>query len=121
MSKKFKSQASSSRAASGAFGAGAFGGFSQASSDNGDVPSSLSYIFEPPDLSLISQPQVVVAFKGLLKKDSTTKLKALEDLLDFVYGADVEEGQLENGFLEAWVCVILFYLHQSRQQYDLCC
>ncbi|WEW54912.1 hypothetical protein PRK78_000339 [Emydomyces testavorans] len=105
MSKKFKSQASSSRAASGAFGAGSFGAFSQTNAEQGGVPSTISYIFEPPDLSLLSQPQVVVAFKNLSKKDSTTKSKALEDLLDFVCDLDIQEGQLENGFLEAWAKV----------------
>ncbi|EEP82339.1 predicted protein [Uncinocarpus reesii 1704] len=102
MSKKFKSQASSSRAASGALGSGAFGAFSQAGADQGDIPSSLSYIFEPPDLSLVSQPQVVVAFKNLLKKDSTTKSKALEDLLDFVCDSESQGARLEDGFLDAW-------------------
>ncbi|KMU71968.1 hypothetical protein CISG_00277 [Coccidioides immitis RMSCC 3703] len=103
MSKKFKSQASSSRAATGAFGSGAFGAFSQTSADKGAVPSSLSYIFEPPDLSLISQPQVVVAFKNLSKKDSITKSKALEDLLDFICGSETQGVRPEEGFLEAWM------------------
>ncbi|EER26661.1 C3HC4 type (RING finger) zinc finger containing protein [Coccidioides posadasii C735 delta SOWgp] len=102
MSKKFKSQASSSRAATGAFGSGAFGAFSQTSADKGAVPSSLSYIFEPPDLSLISQPHVVVAFKNLSKKDSITKSKALEDLLDFICGSETQGVRPEEGFLEAW-------------------
>ena len=101
MSRKFKSQASSSRAATGALGGplGSFGGFSAALEQS---PSSLSYIAEPPDLTKISEPQVVVAFKNLLKKDSTTKAKALEDLQAYLYAID-NEGLLEDGLLEAWV------------------
>ena len=109
MSKKqFKSQASSSRAVSGAFGApegGAFGSTGLAGlSTFGTVSSStLSYFFEPPDLSAISEPNVVVAFKNLLKKDSTTKAKALEDLHAYVLSLGVEKGGVEDAILEAWV------------------
>lgn len=72
MSKKFKSQASSARAASGLGGFGTFG----------TAVSPLSYIAEQPDLSQISEPNVVVAFKNLSKKDSVTKAKALDELLE---------------------------------------
>ncbi|KAI7233960.1 hypothetical protein KC330_g5103 [Hortaea werneckii] len=92
MSKKqFKSQASSGRVGAGF---GAFGsGFGSAQS------SSLSYIQEPLDFSGISDANVVVAFKNLSKKDSTTKAKALEDIQSHV-ASDVE---VEEGLLEAWV------------------
>lgn len=112
MSKKFKSQASSSRAASGVFGApgGAFGSFSTDSTAQGGSSSSLSYIAEPPDLSKISQPQVVVSIKNLLKKDTTTKTKALEDLQDFLCAQETRSGSLEDGLIEAWVCVALCIL-----------
>ncbi|OJD18968.1 hypothetical protein AJ78_01080 [Emergomyces pasteurianus Ep9510] len=105
MSKKFKSQASSSRAASGVFGgsAGAFGGFLTDPTAQGGSFSALAYIAEPPDLSKISQPQVVVSFKNLLKKDSTTKTKALEDLQDFLCAQDIRSGSLEDGLIEAWI------------------
>ncbi|KAL8696693.1 MAG: hypothetical protein Q9201_007532, partial [Fulgogasparrea decipioides] len=105
MSRKFKSQASSSRAVSGAFAApdgalGTFGG-----GKFGAVSSSLlSYVYEPPDLSSISEPNVVVAFKNLQKKDSTTKAKALEDLLQYVFTLEKVDG-VENGVLEAWIKV----------------
>lgn len=103
MSRKFKSQASSSRAATGALGGalGSFGGFSAALEHS---PSSLSYIAEPPDLTKISEPKLVVAFKNLLKKDSTTKAKALEDLQIYLSNTDNDEGLLEDSLLEAWVC-----------------
>lgn len=106
MSKKFKSQASSSRAASTAFGAqfGAFGGFPSSSQKQESSPSSLSYISEPPDLTRISQPQVVVGFKNLLKKDSITKAKALEELQEFITSSQSRNEALEDGLLEAWVC-----------------
>lgn len=74
MSKKFKSQASSARAASTFSG---FGTFQTAA-------SPLSYITEQPDLSGITQPNVVVSLKNLGKKDSTTKAKALDELLDSI-------------------------------------
>ncbi|MCJ1260822.1 hypothetical protein MMC22_000685 [Lobaria immixta] len=108
MSKKsFKTQASSSRAFSGALGQpevassiGNFGG----TSIFGAVPSSfLSYVYEPPDLSNISEPSVVVALKNLQKKDSTTKSKALKDLQGYVLSLAVESGGVEEAILEAWI------------------
>jgi hypothetical protein len=105
MSKKFKSQASSSRAAAGGFGAfaGSFGGFSTVSASHSHAPSSLSYVTEPPDLSRISEPQLVVAFKNLLKKDDTTKTKALEDVRDYILKLENRSDSLEDGVLDAWV------------------
>lgn len=96
MSKRqFKSQASSSRAVSGA----GFGSFSSASST-----SSLSYLNEPPSLSTITDANVVVAFKNLLKKDSTTKSKGLEDLRAYVQSHPYEQdGGVEQPVLDAWV------------------
>lgn len=108
MSKKpFKSQASSSRALASAFGAqpgsnniGLFG----ASSTLGAVPSSpLSYVYEPPDLSAISAPNITVALKNLQKKDATTKFKALEELQSYVGSAEMEEGRVEESIVKAWV------------------
>ncbi|KAL5316607.1 hypothetical protein ACEPPN_015656 [Leptodophora sp. 'Broadleaf-Isolate-01'] len=96
MSKRqFKSQASSSRVASGA----GFGGFGSTSSG-----STLSYLTEPPNLSAISDANVVVAFKNLSKKDGTTKSKALEDLRAYVQAHPFElDGGVEDAVLEAWV------------------
>ena len=107
MSKRaIKSQASSARAASGVVG-GAFGqdqgGFRSISATFGSGPSSaLSYVYEPPVLSGITDSNTIVAFKNVQKRDGTTKAKALEDLqshIDSFEGRDVEEG-----VLEAWVC-----------------
>jgi hypothetical protein len=89
MSKKFKSQASSARAATSAFG-GSFGFGSQST-------SSLSYVAEQPDLSTISDPNVVVSLRNLSKKDSTTKTKALEEIQDHI------KNVVEDGLLSAWV------------------
>ncbi|KAL2061873.1 hypothetical protein VTL71DRAFT_7251 [Oculimacula yallundae] len=96
MSKRqFKSQASSSRVAAGA----GFGGFGSASSG-----STLSYLTEPPNLTAISDANVVVAFKNLSKKDGTTKSKALEDLRTYVQAHPFEQdGGVEDAVLEAWV------------------
>lgn len=102
MSKKpFKSQASSSRAFASAFNnTGTFGG----SSTLGAVPSSsLSYVYEPPDLTAISAPNITVALKNLQKKDATTKSKALEDLQSYVVSAEMEQGRVEESIVEAWV------------------
>jgi hypothetical protein len=90
--RQFKSQASSGRVGGAAgFGSSAFG----------STPSStLSYVQEPPDFSLISDPNVVVAFKNALKRDSTTKAKALEDLHS-IHIATANE--IEDGVIEAWV------------------
>lgn len=104
--KKFKSHASSSRAAAGGFGGGShspFGGFSTAGPAQETPTSSLSYVYEPPDLSQISNPQIVVTFKNLLKKDSTTKARALEDLQSHVSNVVSSNSSLDDGLLEAWV------------------
>lgn len=96
MSKKFKSQASSGRAA---FGGTAFGG-GFGSSTFGSTASPLSYIFEAPDLSGIHDANVTVVFKNLMKKDSTTKAKALEELQQHVASSGIE---IEDALLNAWV------------------
>lgn len=72
MSKAFKSQASSARVAPN------FTGFSAFQT----AASPLSYITEQPDLAQINDPHVVVSLKNLSKKDSTTKAKALDELLE---------------------------------------
>lgn len=95
-----KSQASSARAASSAFGgSGGFGGFG-ASAAFGASSSQLSYVSEPPDVSAISDPNVVVLLRNLSKRDSTTKAKALEDLQSHLQAL---QGPVEEGLLEAWV------------------
>src|SRR5437660_11850026 len=47
-------------------------GANPGSSDPGRPPSTLSYFADLPDISSISNPNVVVFFKNLFKKDSTT-------------------------------------------------
>lgn len=119
MSKKFKSQASSSRAAAGAFGS--FGGFSSGFSTPGREPSALTYIAEPPDLSRIAEQQLVIAFKNLLKKDEITRTKALEELRDYVTSVERRSGTLDDGFLEAWVSIrYTFHLQDMNQAINPC-
>ena len=96
MSRKFKSQASSARAANTTFGAPAFG-FGNSSLQ---PSSSLTYIAEQPDLSAVSDPNVVVSLRNLGKKDSTTKAKALEELQEHVKTVGAE---VENPVLTAWI------------------
>lgn len=94
MSKRAKAQASSARAATTA----GFGAFGSAAPAFGASSSLLSYVSEPPDLSAISDPNVVVYLRNLSKRDSTTKAKALEDIQGYVASNPVEEG-----LLEAWI------------------
>lgn len=78
---------------------GGFGGFGTAASG-----TSLSYLAEPPSFSAISDPNVVVSLKNVLKKDSTTKAKALEELLAHVQAHPFEkDGGVEEGILDVWV------------------
>lgn len=92
-----KAQASSARASSTPFGASSFGSAAPAF---GASLSQLSYVSEPPDLSSISDPNVVVYFRNLSKKDSTTKAKALEELQSYVSSL---KDPIEEGILEAWI------------------
>jgi len=96
MSKRqFKSQASSSRAIP-TTGFGAFGTTTSA--------STLSYLAETPNLQPITDPNVVVAFKNLSKRDATTKSKALDDLRAYVREHPFDTtGGPEDAVLEAWV------------------
>ena len=95
MSNRFKSQASSSRAVPGA----TFGAFGSATTS-----STLSYLTPSPDLKFISDPNVVVSFKSLSKKDATTKRKALEELRGFVKSPPPEQGGIEGAIIDTWVC-----------------
>ncbi|TAQ89941.1 hypothetical protein B7494_g1710 [Chlorociboria aeruginascens] len=93
--RQFKSQASSGRA-SAAKGFDVFG--------SNPKDSTLSFISEPPDLSSITDSNVVVAFKNLSKKDDTTKSKALEGLRAYVKNHPYEdEHEIEEPILEAYV------------------
>ena len=95
MSKRqFKSQANSDRAG------GAFGGFGVTGTPFGSSHSStLSYIQEPIDYSTIDDGNLIVAFRNLSKKDSTTKAKALEDIQSACSPSDV---LISDEFLEIW-------------------
>ena len=88
-----KAQASSARAATSAFGAPSSSAFATSA-------SPLAHVSEPPDLSTISDANVVVLFKNLSKKDTTTKARALEDLQAHLAR---QHEPVEEGVLEAWV------------------
>ncbi|KAI5797690.1 hypothetical protein EDC01DRAFT_613943 [Geopyxis carbonaria] len=60
--------------------------------------SPLGCIVEPPDLSLISDANIVVLVKNLLKKDENTKSKALEDL-----HSQLKTGELDDPVVAIWV------------------
>jgi hypothetical protein len=73
---------------------GGFGGFKTSS-------TTLSYLTPPPDFSAIPAG-VVVPFKNLLKKDSTTKEKALQDVLAYVQSLG-SDPQLDESVIDAYV------------------
>ena len=105
--KQFRLHASSSRAVSGALPASE-SAFGTSASDlpqgfGASATSPLSHVYEPPELSQISDSHIVVALKNLQKKDSTTKSKAIEDLHSYVTSADDTSQGVEDAFLEAWV------------------
>lgn len=80
---------------------GGFGSFASSS----DV-FSLSYIVvDQIDSFGISDPNVVVSLKGVLKKDPATKAKALQELISYAQSHPFEEGGVEDPVLEAWVSV----------------
>jgi hypothetical protein len=87
-----------------------FGGFGTAASG-----TSLSYLAEPPSFAAVSDPNVVVSLKNILKKDSTTKAKALEELLAYVQAHPFDkDGGVEEGILDVWVSyhlTVLEYYH----------
>ncbi|EAQ87494.1 hypothetical protein CHGG_04113 [Chaetomium globosum CBS 148.51] len=73
---------------------GRFGGFSTSS-------TTLSYLAPPPDFSAIPQ-EVVVPFKNLSKKASTTKEKALQDILSYVQSLGPDAGQAVEESIELY-------------------
>ncbi|RCI09883.1 hypothetical protein L249_3874 [Ophiocordyceps polyrhachis-furcata BCC 54312] len=65
--------------------------------------SSLSYLTEPPSFAAVTDPNVVVILKNALKKDSTTKTKALEDLLSYVRAHPFDQGGgVDDALLDIW-------------------
>jgi E3 ubiquitin-protein ligase listerin len=95
---KPKMQARSSRIAVSSPSAFGFGA-NPANSEGERPPSTLSYFAELPNISAISNPSVVVFFRNLFKRDSTTKARALEDLQAYLD----ENPHVEDAVLEAWV------------------
>ncbi|KAF3928547.1 hypothetical protein ABW21_db0206473 [Orbilia brochopaga] len=100
MSSKKRAQASSASAAaalSGRSTSSAFGFPSHRAADRASSP--LSYFAEPPDIKSISDPNLVVVFSNLLKRDDTTKEKAVAELLDWT----VEQPSIENAVVNCYV------------------
>lgn len=99
-----KTAGSKSRLSSGrGFGSPApsgFGAFATTSTSAG----GLSYLADPPDFSSLSDPNIVVSFKNLLKKDNFTRSKALADLVQYTQTRPHEQdGGVEDAVLETWV------------------
>ncbi|KAL1893364.1 hypothetical protein Sste5346_006542 [Sporothrix stenoceras] len=99
-----------------ATGGGGFGGFETTRSKSG-----LAYVAERSDLSAISDAHVVVSFKNLVKKDSTTKARALEDLLSHAQAHPYTNGGgVEDAVLEAWVqCYPRLSIDDARRVREL--
>ncbi|KAL2267324.1 hypothetical protein VTJ83DRAFT_4601 [Remersonia thermophila] len=72
-----------------------FGGF-------GASATTLSYLTPPPDFSAIPH-EVVVQYKNLLKKDSTTKEKALQDILAYVRRLGPNPETLEEAVIDTYI------------------
>ena len=71
---------------------------------NHDSRSSLSYLAEPPSFTAVSDPNVIVSLKNVLKKDSTTKAKGLEDLIQYAQSHPFEQdGGVEEALIDIWV------------------
>ncbi|KAE8452570.1 hypothetical protein EG329_013829 [Mollisiaceae sp. DMI_Dod_QoI] len=64
--------------------------------------SRLSFLNPPPDLKQITDPNLVVSFKGLSKKNDITVAKALEDILSYVKAHPEQEGGIEDAIIKAW-------------------
>jgi len=120
--KPFKAQASSSRATlGGGFGERVPGATYIWDTARPHVPlagSILSYLVPPPDIQWISDPNVVVSFKSLSKKDATTKTKALEDLRAFVKSPPPFQENIESTIIQAWVSSSILYSSRGRLNYS---
>ena len=104
MSKRqYKAQASSDRAVS-ANVIPVFGGANSSITNSfGKASSPLSYLAEQPNLTALSDPNIVVIFKNLSKKDSITKARGLSDLQSHLSGDEKGEVPMEDALLDAWV------------------
>lgn len=99
-----KSKGAKQTPSASGFGTPGFGAPRGLSSFGASRGGDLAYVAEPPDFSSISDARVVVSFKNLLKKDSITKTKALDDFLSYVREHPYEkDGGTEEPVLEAWV------------------
>lgn len=95
-----KNRLDGARAFAGNAPSAGFAGFGASSTSVG----SLSYLTDPPNFSSISDSNIVVSFKNLLKKDNTTKSKALQDLIQYTQAHPHEQnGGVEEPVLDAWV------------------
>jgi hypothetical protein len=59
----------------------------------------------PPDLSRIANAQLAISFKNFLKKDEVTRIKALDEIKDYVSTVESHGATLDDGFLDSWVCL----------------
>ncbi|KAK2616896.1 hypothetical protein QQS21_000274 [Conoideocrella luteorostrata] len=65
--------------------------------------ASLSYLAEPPSFVAISDPNVIVSLKNVLKKADATKAKGLEDLIRYAQAHPFDQdGGVEEALLEIW-------------------
>ncbi|KAK4465790.1 hypothetical protein QBC42DRAFT_293860 [Cladorrhinum samala] len=64
--------------------------------------TTLSYLTPPPDFSDIPR-EIVVSFKNLLKKDTQTKEKALQDILSYEQGRASDSAGPEEAVIDAYI------------------
>lgn len=66
-------------------------------------PVSLNYFSAVPDISSLSNPNLSILFKSLLKKDIVTKEKSANELLAFVQDLNSDSFIRDEAFILSWI------------------
>lgn len=66
-------------------------------------PVSLNYFTALPDVSVLHNPHLVVIFKSLMKKDSTTKEKSLNEFIQLFQDQDNDEYLKDDLLIMSWI------------------
>lgn len=100
MMKSSRSRGTAGRNGPAKPGFGAFGGFATTDTSN------LSYLSEFADYTSLSDPNVIIAFKNIQKRDTATRQRGVEDLLAYAQAHPHDkDGGVEDAVLEAWAQV----------------
>lgn len=66
-------------------------------------PVSLNYFSAVPDISSLSNPNLTILFKSLLKKDVVTKEKSANELLALLLGSESDYFIRDEAFILSWI------------------